>query len=839
MPFTPSTFTPIHDGWTVTAVEGPTPDDVDLRNVPATVPGVVHTDLVRAGLIADPFDGDNEAAQQWIGSTVWRYATSFDYTDDGSARHDLVAFGLDTVATIELNGRLVGRTENQHRSYRFDVRELLRDGTNELVITFAAPVTEVERRDAEHGAWPKVMHHSFNQLRKSASNFGWDWGIDVATSGIWQPIGIDSWSGARVASVRPLVDVDGTDGVATVHVEVERDGVTQDAPIDLDVRVGSVRAEASVAAGEAPASVIVRVPDAELWWPTGHGAQPLYDVTVSVRGMPAATWQGRVGFRTVEVDTSPDEHGNRFVVRVNGEDVLVRGVNWIPDHAFLTEMTRDRYARRLADAAEANVNLIRIWGGGIYESDDFYELADELGLLVWQDFLFACAAYSEEEWLAKEVEAEAREQIVRLSQHPSLAIWNGNNENIWGYVEWGWRKELAGRAWGDGYYRELFPRLLAELDPTRPYSPASPFSFVDYAHPNDPRNGTMHIWDVWNQRDYAAYREHRPRFVSEFGFQGPPAWSTLARVVHDEPLEPYGHELLVHQKAEYGNLKLERGMAAHLPQPATIEDWHWATQLNQAHAIRFGVEHFRSLTPYNTGTILWQLNDDWPVVSWAAVDFDEHRKPLWYAMRDAYAPRLATIQPRSIDPRETDPTALGDPEEYLALVLVNDTAEAVDTTARVVRLAFDGTVLAEQPLPVRVGSRGTATYRLPSEVAAVGDPKAEIVVAVVDGFPRAVWNAAEVVQQLLDPEAAQASAVRTENGYRVAVTARSYLRDAFLAVDRVDAVATVDQGLVTLLPGETTTFHVASSADVDPAAFTDPLVLRSANDLLAGERSRP
>lgn len=831
MPFLPSTFRPIDDGWTVTAVEGPTPEGLQLQDVPAIVPGVVHTDLLRAGLIADPFDGGNEAAQLWIGRTVWRYSTTFDWSDDGAARHDLVAFGLDTVATVVVNGIIVGRTENQHRSHRFDLRGVLREGANELTVTFAAPVSEAERRDAEHGAWPHVNHHPFNQLRKSASNFGWDWGIDVATSGIWRPIGIDSWSGARIASVRPLVDVDGVDGIATVHVELEREGSGADAPLDLDVQVGGARAQTTVPAGEVEASVVVRVPDAELWWPIGHGEHPLYDVSVSVPGMTSAAWRGRVGFRTVEIDTSPDEGGNRFVVRVNGEDVFVRGVNWVPDHAFVTEVDRDRYARRLADAVEANVNLIRVWGGGIYESDDFYELADELGLLVWQDFLFACAAYSEEEWLAKEVEAEAREQIARLSQHPSLAVWNGNNENIWGYVEWGWRPALAGRSWGDGYYRHLLPQLLAELDPTRPYSPASPFSFADYAHPNDARNGTMHIWDVWNTRDYAAYREHRPRFVSEFGFQGPPAWSTLSRVVHDEPLTPYGSQMLVHQKAEHGNLKLERGLAAHLPQPATIDDWHWATQLNQAQAIRFGVEHFRSLTPYNAGTILWQLNDDWPVVSWAAVDFDEHRKPLWFAMRDAYAPRLATIQPRSTDPRESDPTAVGDPEEQLALVLVNDTAEAVAATAHLARFAFDGTLLAEQSFPVSVEARGAASYGLPSELAELGDPAFEVIVATVDGFARAVWNGDEVVRQRLDPDAVRASAVRTGNGYRVAVTALSYLRDVFLAVDRVDAAATVDSGLVTLLPGESATFEVGSRAEVDPAAWTDALVLRCANQL--------
>jgi beta-mannosidase len=831
MPFLPSTFTPISDGWTVSAVEGPTPEGVALTNVPAVVPGVVHTDLVRAGLIADPFDGDNEASQQWIGSTVWRYATTFDWTDDGSTRHDLVALGLDTVATIELNGRFVGATENQHRSYRFDLRGLLREGANELVITFAAPVTEVERRNAEHGEWPHVMHHPFNQLRKSAANFGWDWGIDVATSGIWRPIGIDSWSGARVASVRPLVDVQDGDGVATVHVEVERDGVAIAKELELDVRVGAVREQATIAAGEVRASVVVRVSDAELWWPVGHGGQRLYDVAVAVHGIAETGWQGRIGFRTVDLDTSADRRGNRFVVRVNGEDVFVRGVNWIPDHAFLTELDRERYARRLTDALEANVNLIRVWGGGIYESDDFYELADEQGLLVWQDFLFACAAYSEEQWLADEVEAEAREQIARLSQHPSLIIWNGNNENLWGYVEWGWREALAGRAWGDGYYRELFPRLLSELDPTRPYSPASPFSFVDYAHPNDVRNGTMHIWDVWNQRDYTAYSDYAPRFVSEFGFQGPPAWSTLARVVHDAPMGPYGDQMLVHQKAELGNLKLERGMAAHLPRPTTIEDWHWAAQLNQAHAIRFGVDHFRSLTPHNTGTILWQLNDNWPVVSWAAVDFDEHRKPLWYAMRSAYAPRLATIQPRK---NETagDPIAGGEPEDHLALVLVNDTADALETTARIVRVDFDGTVLAEQTVEVRLASRATASIELTADVAAFGHVSREVIVATIDGFDRAIRNGAEVVQQELDPDAAQVTATRTENGYRVVVAARSYLRDVFLAVDRVDAGASVDDGLVTLLAGEAVTFHVTSGVDVEPAEFAHELVLRSANQLV-------
>ena len=832
----------LHDGWTLRAVSGPFPAGLADARVPARVPGCVHTDLVREGLISDPFDGDAEAGQQWIGDTVWEYRCAFDWSPDGHARHDLVAEGLDTVATVAVNGVVVGRTENQHRTYRFDVDGTLREGRNELTVQFAAPVPEAQRRSAATGPRPHVNHHPYNALRKMACNFGWDWGIDVATSGIIRPIGLHGWSGVRIASVRPLVDIDGQTGLLTVHVGVERaspaqagavlfggqggaDDVGQEPVsivVDIDGRQTQVVSTAS------SAIVRVRIPDVRRWWPVGHGAPELYDLKVTAAPTGAAEvdeWSGRVGFRTVELVTAPDADGSPFNILVNGELVLVRGANWIPDHAFLTEIDADRCHRRLVDAAEANINLLRVWGGGIYETEEFYRRCDELGVLVWQDFLFACAAYAEEAWLAAEVEAEAREAITRLSAHPSLILWNGNNENIWGYVDWDWRRQLAGRSWGDGYYRELFPRLLAELDPTRPYSDGSPFSFSDYLHPNDPRHGTMHIWDVWNQKDYTVYRQHRPRFASEFGFQGPPAYSTLTRVVHDVPLDPYGHQMLVHQKAIDGNLKLERGMRGHLPEPRTFDDWHWATQLNQAHAIRCGIEHFRSLTPYNTGTIMWQLNDSWPVVSWAAVDFDEHRKPMWYALRDAYRPRLLTVQPRAA---------------RLAAVLVNDTAEPWHGELLARRVRFDGVVLAEHRFPARVAERRATTVALPAEFSVSGDPTGEVLVAtaVHDGqadpsFARAMWNYAEVVDQDLDADPIDVVVERVPAGYRLTVTARSYVRDLTLLADRVDPQSSVDDALISLLPAESAVLTVTSAIDVDPSEFAAPSVLRHANGLQA------
>ncbi|WP_248704724.1 glycoside hydrolase family 2 protein [Curtobacterium sp. MWU13-2055] len=823
---------PLDQNWTVEAVTGPTPANFPTAPIRATVPGVVHTDLVAAGLIDDPFDGDNEAAQQWIGDTVWRYRTSFEWHPNGQTRHDLVAEGLDTVAEITLNGTVIARTENQHRTYRIDLRHALRDGSNDLTITFAAPVPETLRRAEINGALPRTNHHEYNQLRKSASNFGWDWGIDAATSGIWRPIAIESWSGVRIASVRPLATLDGGDGILTAHTVIERDGGTSE-DIDLAVTIAGQTVWTTVPAGATTNTTTLRVPDAQLWWPVGYGDQHRYDVTITV---PGEIWTARVGFRTVVVDTAPDTAGRPFLLTVNGRDVQVRGVNWIPDHAFFTEVDRPRLERRFADMLDGNVNLVRVWGGGMYESDDFYDLADELGVLVWQDFLFACAAYSEEEHLAREVEAEAREHITRLSSRPSLIIWNGSNENIWGSVVWGWLPRLDGRTWGDGYYRDLLPRLVAELDPTSYYSPSSPYSYGDYLHPNDEHHGTMHIWDVWNQRDWRVYGDYQPRFVSEFGFQGPPAWSTLTRVVHDEPMNPYGKQMLVHQKAQLGNHKLARGAAAHFPEFDTIDAWHWGTQLNQAMAIRFGVEHFRSLAPLNTGVILWQLNDNWPVVSWAAVDFDGHRKPLWYAMRDAYAPRLLTIQPRPSQ-RAIDEAFMGiAPEnDSLATVLLNDTDEVVTGLAlHVTRRNVDGTVLAEAHLSTDIPARGTATILIPDTVTAFADPATEILVAEVDqnsGFRRAIHDPVELRDQRPDIDAYTADVEAVDGGYRVTVNATGYVRDLFVQADRVDPDAVVDTGLVTLLPGEQTTFRVTSDVTGQSDAFLAPWVISTANEV--------
>ncbi|MBG0827143.1 glycoside hydrolase family 2 protein [Planomonospora sp. ID67723] len=787
-----STYRPLHDGWTLTAVS----EDVQITGVPAAVPGCVHTDLLTAGLIEDPYLDDNENRLTWIGRTDWVYETAFTWAGDGHEHTDLVCEGLDTVAKVVLNGVEVGDTANQHRSYRFAVRHLLREGENTLAVHFAAPYGYAEERRAELGARPAAYAEPYPFIRKMACNFGWDWGPTLVTAGIWQPIGLESWSGARLASVRPLVHGDGR---VEVHVTV---GGSAPAPLTVTAEVAGVAARALLEPGDREAVVEVRVPEPELWWPRGYGEQHRYDLTVR---MGEESWARRIGFRDVRLD----QRDGGFTIVVNGVPVHVRGVNWIPDDCFPSRVTRERLAERFTQAAEANVNLLRVWGGGRYESDDFYDLADELGLLVWQDFLFACAAYPEEEPFATEVAAEAREHVTRLSWRPSLVLWCGNNENIEGHADWGWQAELEGRTWGAGFYYELLPSIVAELDPTRPYWPGSPYSGAPDLPPNDPARGTVHIWDVWNREDYTHYAAYRPRFVAEFGFQGPPAHATLRRAVGGE-LSAGSPLLRQHQKAADGDAKLLRGLGEHLPRPRDFDDWHYFTQLNQARAVTFGIERFRALAPYCAGTVVWQLNDCWPVVSWAAVDGDGRRKPLWYALRRVYADRLLTIQDG-------------------AVTVVNDSSGGWAGELELVRTDLAGTPLAKEAVRVDVAPRSTAVVRLPAAVAAPGDPVAELIVARLDG-ERALRFFAEDTRVAFPAAAYDTEVTPSGDGLTVTVTARTVVRELALFPDRLDPAAVVDDMLVTLLPGESATFRVVTEHELDPAALVSRPVLRCVNE---------
>ncbi|MEU2281072.1 glycoside hydrolase family 2 protein [Streptomyces sp. NPDC013178] len=773
--------------------------------LPARVPGCVHTDLLAAGLVPDPFIGTNEHEVAWVGEREWTY-TSRLTSDTAHERTDLVFDGLDTAAEITLDGESLGRTRNMHRAHRFDVT----GRAGELRVRFLPAHEEAEAVRQMTGDRPNVYPAPSQYIRKMACSFGWDWGPTVVTAGMWRPVRLEHWSTARISQVRPLVTVTGTHGRVEVHLTVERTATGTGRPLTARVSVAGVDTEVTVEDGHA--QLTLDVPDPRLWWPRGHGEQPLYDLTVTLvdGGTALDAWRRRIGFRTIELDRTADEHGTGFTLVVNGVPLFARGVNWIPDDVLPSRVTPERYRHRLTQAAEANIDLVRVWGGGIYEDDAFYDVCDELGLMVWQDFLFACSAYPEEQPLRGEVEAEARENVVRLMPHPSLVLWNGNNENLWGFRDWGWEPELAGDSWGEGYYLGLLPRVVAELDPTRPYTAGSPWSGSWDHHPNDPAHGTHHSWEVWNRRDYAHYRDSVPRFVAEFGWQAPPALATLRRALPGEDLAPDSPGMLHHQKAEDGNGKLDRGVARHFALPeGDFDRWHYLTQVVQARAVAAGIEHWRSHWPLCAGTVVWQLNDCWPVSSWAAVDGDGRLKPLYHELRRVYADRLLTLQPAP---------------DGVVLALANQSAESWHARVTVRRMTADGTVTAEATLGADVDPRGAVRVPLPADLALGAEGAKEFLVADAWGSfrPSGVESGGEAESggglralhfAVPDREFAYARPrfdVQVEAGagsgqdatVDVVVTARTVVRDLLLQPDRLAPDAVADTGLVTLLPGE-------------------------------------
>ena len=876
----------LRDAWTVSIVEDSAPAGVppEVRDalrgagISATVPGQVHTDLEREGLLPDPTHDRNEAATRWVGRADWTYRRTVDVDPRGHERVDLVCEGLDTVTELTVDGVQIGATRNMHRRYRFDLLDAT-GGSNtaterELEILFESPYREAGRVAARAGSMPGPYDEPFPYVRKMASNFGWDWGLTAVTSGPWRDVAIERWSTARLRDVRPLVDVEAGEGVLDAHIAFERSGMNdldQDGEDDDLVLVVTVsgetvegtktrqRSRAQVTPKENETVVTVRIPEARLWWPRGYGAQPLYDVFVelqTVEGEVLDRQTFRTGFRSTRIDTTPDQIGRPFNIHVNGTLIDVRGVNWIPDDVIVSRVDRQRYQGRLAAAADLNANLVRVWGGGVYESHDFYEVCDELGLLVWQDFPFACSAYPEDEPLRSEVVAEARDNVARLSRHPSLVVWNGNNENIWLHDADGWGDELGDRGWGLDYYLDLLPTIVDAVDPSRFYTVASPWSGSESLPANDVDHETHHSWDVWNRLSDDHYRDSVPRFVSEFGWQAPPAWRTLRDAVSDDPMTPTSPGVVHHQKAADGMGKLARGLE---PRFGTVPDgdldrWHWLTQLQQARAIATGVEHWRSHWPRNTGVIVWQLNDLWSVSSWSAIDSAGRLKPLAHELRRLYDDVLLAIRPVSTvrtapggAPADTAGRPGGSDQSTASLpvpdtagstargdtavidrpvapieVVVRSTRRGLDSVVRVRRIDMAGQTLAEVHLPVRLDGAGVGVVTLPESVGIVQDRTGELVVADMD-WRRAVWTPSADKDMRWQPAHYRAAFSEAEDGdgLELVIEAESLVRDLLLQPDRVQPEGTVDRGFMTLLPGERVSYRLRGVTEADVPRLTE------------------
>ncbi|MFI0723937.1 glycosyl hydrolase 2 galactose-binding domain-containing protein [Streptomyces sp. NPDC021224] len=827
--------------WQLSWTGGPDTAPAAVRGaaLPARVPGEVHTALLAAGLLADPDVGLGEAAQEWVGRSQWAYRRTFTWTSAPGARTDLVADGLDTVAEVYVNGRHAGSARSQHLGYRFPLDGLLRAGENEIEVRFASAWDAALAHERAHGPLPSPYDEPYAHVRKAAANFGWDWGPHYVTAGIWRGIRLETYAG-RIDHVRPLVALAPGHDSAEVTVHVAADAPAGARVLaELTDPAGRPAGNAAGWVGEDGEAVVTFSLDApDLWWPVGLGAQPRYGLRARLEldGEPLDETSVRFGVRSVALDETPDATGARWALVVNGRTVRIRGYNWIPDDTLASRATPQRVATRIDQALAGNANLLRIWGGGHFATEDFLDACDERGMLVWHDFLFACAAYSEDDDTAALVTAEAEQAVARMAPHPSLVLWCGGNETVLGHRHWGWTDQIGERGWGAAYYLDVLPGVLARLDPTRPYVPNSPWSGSLDADPAAVTHGPSHLWDAWNDADYVHYRDHDPSFVSEMGWCGPAAWTTLERVLDGETPGPASPLTRHHLRAIDGMHKLTRGLQPHFPAPAEGADWHFATQLVQARAVAAGVEWLRSRDRC-AGAVVWQLNDCWPAISWSAVDSAGVEKPLWYALRHAFAPRLATVHPAVPGPTH-DPTG----PAGLELTLVNDSSAAWHPSVHVRRVTLDGTELAAALLDLTCPAGGLLHVPLGPELAAPTDPLGELLVVDTDAA-RTTW-AYRPDRALTAPPPARTVIASTGDGaVHLTVTAHTLLRDVCAFPDRLAGALgvspsdlLVDESLVTLLPGETRVFtlRTRSGLPLPPVALPEALLtwaIRSAGEL--------
>ena len=716
------TIAPVHtvdlsgNTWTVRTDSAEAPAHVRARAFAALVPGCVHTDLLRAGAIPDPLVGTNERETLWIGECDWVYERTFTVAHSHTERPrlELVCDGLDTIAELHVNGTPIGTAANMHHPHRFDLRAAIQIGENRIAITFRSPLKHIRTEQSRLG--PRPVNGDWDPyifIRKQASSFGWDWAPKLPTSGIWRPLQIEAWSIARIASVRPQVmRLDAERWRVSTHIQLEwADAQTQASNLLLGACLrgpdnnGPNRCDEwdSVVPtpGQTEFTLVHEVDRPRLWWPRGYGQQPLYALDVALHtdeprepwGV-ADGWNGAIGFREVRLRTDPDAHGTSFELIVNGRPIFCHGANWIPEGPYAATASDETVRQRVQQAASMGLNMLRVWGGGIYESDEFYKACDEVGILLWQDFMFACAMYPEEPPYPALIEAEARQQVSRLSPHPSVALWCGGNECTWAYEAWGnapgerpWKERLDGRTWGRGYYLDLLPRMVKELDPTRPYWPNSPWPGREGLGGNSPAHGDRHTWDL----SLDGYTTIVPRFVSEFGHQSPPARATLLQALTPEDLTLRSAALEHHQRATGGTERhINAAIRATFGEPRDFDQWHLWAQLLQARAVYTGFAWVRVNRRRCMGALVWQLNDCWPGMSWSLIDSAGIEKPAAAAARHALLPRQLFLLNVS-----------GSPHLYS----VNDTDEPWDAPVTVQRLSFAGEVLAHTSLALSLPAR--------------------------------------------------------------------------------------------------------------------------------------
>lgn len=686
--------------------------------IPAHLPGDNFSALFEAGIIPDPYLGDNELSCRWVGESEWTFSRTFTVSDDLLTGRNLYLHieSLDTCAEILMNGKSAGSSSNMFTRFRQTVTQLLHPGENTIEIVITPAETEARRRAANltypipHTEFP-VQSPGRNLIRKTQCHSGWDWGPCLMVSGMYGEIYLEAVPRFRIdylhAAPRPAGEEWIVDGTLELYSYIEGEIPVSISIPDLPGQVESDKTF-PISPGANRLDLSVTAPNPELWWPIGYGNQPLYTLRVVADG---TVQELRIGFRTIDVLTGEDEHGRSMVFRVNGRNIFCKGANWIPVEALPSRESEMKLSRLLSDAAFANMNMLRVWGGGRYESDRFYDICDEKGILIWQDFMFSCACYPSDAGFLEEVEEEVRHQVKRLKTHPSLALWCGNNECL-GALTW---YEVS-RKNRDRYlvdydrlYHGVVEKNVRSLDPGRKFWSSSPSGGpADYSDCwHDDTRGDMHYWSVWHEgKPFESYYDVIPRFCSEFGFQSFPSMETLRSFAHTDQMNLTSPIMEHHQRHPRGNTIIIETLSRYFRFPEKLEHFIYLSQVQHAMAMKTAVEFWRSRRPICMGALYWQLNDLWPSISWSSIEYSGKWKLLHYAAKRFFDPVHITAFFH---------------EGNLEIWGLNDLETQLEGELSISYIGFDGEIISTETRGCNIPAEASALWHtLPRDECPVG-----------------------------------------------------------------------------------------------------------------------
>lgn len=641
--------------------------------LPATVPGTVHTDLLDNKKIEDPFYRLNERSLQWIDKVNWEYRTTINLAAEMAQKQNITMEfdGLDTYADVYINDHLVLTADNMFRTWIVDVKDQLKQGENQVRILLKSPIfIGLQKQDDLGFGLPAGNDQSVigglgnntvsMYTRKAGYHFGWDWGPRLVTSGIWRNVYIRAWDSQKIENIH-IVQKTLTNKAAILKAELEI-SADQAGKQELNINVNNelITSQAiDLQKGTHIYSIDFEIKNPKLWWPNGLGEQTLYSVTASLGRDQAVADSKTVktGLRTIKLVRTPDADGKgeSFYFEVNGRPVFMKGANYIPNDVFLPRVTPEKYENVVKAAAECNMNMLRVWGGGTYENDLFYELCDKYGILVWQDFMFACTMYPGDTAFLNNVKNEAIDNVKRLRNHACMAIWCGNNEieSMWAQWDekagWGYKQTYTAKQreiiWNayDSVFHHILPHVVNELAPDQPYWPSSPSAGFEKLANYETRSGDMHYWGVWHGlHPFSDFRKYKARFMSEYGFQSFPEFKTVLKYTIPTDYNIESEVMASHQRSGIGNLRIKQYMAEDYKIPADFEQFLYIGQVLQAEGIKMAMESHRMAMPYCMGSLYWQINDCWPVASWSSMDYYQRWKALQYFARDAYKNSIIT-----------------------------------------------------------------------------------------------------------------------------------------------------------------------------------------------------